>query len=137
MQIGIFRRIGLFILELFIFSSAVNTVGLIFPSLKGMSNDQKFVLFTLSFVAIFIAPMLVGDKMQTLGMRLMKIHVVNLSPGLPRLYFILRYYFYWFLFFWTSSLIIFSKKRVTVYDKLASARLQFVPVEDDKVAEPL
>ena len=136
MQIGIFRRVGLFILEILIFCLIVNTLSLIFPSLSSLQPEQMLVLFSASFILIFICPMLVGERIQTLGMRVMKIHVVNLSPGIPRLYFVVRYYFYWFLLFWACSLIIFSKGRVTVYDKLASARLRFIAAEH-VTAEPL
>lgn len=80
--------------------------------------------------------MLISDQFQTFGMYIMNIRLFREECHIRPAYFIIRYNILSVLLMATFPLLLFSKKRKTLYDYLSSAQWQrMIPQTTDLINE--
>ena len=121
MVVGLIRRSVAVVLDVSIFSLICSTYAIFFPSMLPTSLFSEVLSMIGLFFVVFLVPMLAGDSMQTLGMRLMKIALVDIKQQFPKWIFLLKYHALWLMIGWVFPFAFINKKRRTIYDWAAGA----------------
>jgi hypothetical protein len=126
MRVGAFRRMLAFIIDLCVFLVASNALAIFYPRVRDFSDAVHIFLAIALFSLVSLVPMMTSDLNQTVGMKMMRMAIEN-KTDLPKWYFLIRHYFYWLIFAIFFIFIVFSRDRVTMYDRMAGAKYYLIP----------
>lgn len=132
MRVGVFRRMAVFMIDLCLFLVLSNTLSMFYPKIRHLSEQNQILLAVLLFTMVSLIPMLRSSQCQSVGMKVLRVAMEN-RTDLPKSYFLIRHYFYWLVFGVFYVFIIFSRKRVTLYDQLSGARYYLIPKTQSEI----